>query len=69
MIAIFESVLQCYQASSVGYGLIIQEIVKVAVALVLILGFKQIISWRNIRFSCFLLRSSILLYLSFVGLL
>ncbi len=42
MVAVFESVLQATKPHTTGYGFIIQEIVKVAVALVLILGFKQI---------------------------
>ena len=42
MVAIFESVLQATKPQAVGYGFIIQEIAKVVVALILILGFKQI---------------------------
>ena len=41
-ITIFESILQCIKPQFVGYGLMIEEIVKVSVALVLILGFKQL---------------------------
>ena len=41
MVAIFESVLQATKPQAVGYGFIIEEIVKVIVALILILGFKQ----------------------------
>ena len=42
MVAVFEAVLQATKPQSTGYGFIIQEIVKVAVALVIILVFKQI---------------------------
>ena len=42
MITIFESVLQSVRPQAVGYGLLIEEIVKVTIALVLILGFKQL---------------------------
>jgi len=42
MITIFESVLQSVRPQAVGYGLMIEEIVKVTIALVLILGFKQL---------------------------
>ncbi len=42
MVTVFESVLQATKPQAVGYGFIIQEIVKVVVALILILGFKQI---------------------------
>jgi O-antigen/teichoic acid export membrane protein len=41
-ITIFESILQCVKPQFVGYGLMIEEIVKVTIALVLILGFKQL---------------------------
>ncbi len=42
LLAIFESILQATKPQAVGYGFIIQEIVKVLVALVLILVLKQI---------------------------
>ncbi len=42
MITIFESVLQSVRPQALGYGLMIEEIVKVTVALVLILGFRQL---------------------------
>ena len=42
MVVIFEAVLQATRPHATGYGFIIQEIVKVAIALVLILVFKQI---------------------------
>ena len=42
MVAIFESILQAKKPQAVGYGFIIQEVVKVVVALVLILGLRQI---------------------------
>ncbi len=42
MVIIFESILQATEPQATGYGFIIQEIVKVAVALVVILVFKQI---------------------------
>jgi O-antigen/teichoic acid export membrane protein len=42
MVAVFESALQAIKPQTVGYGFIIQEIVKVVVALILILGLKQI---------------------------
>ena len=42
MVAIFESVLQATKPQAVGYGFIIQEIAKVIVALILIIGFKLI---------------------------
>jgi len=42
MITIFESILQSARPQAVGYGLMIEEIVKVTVALVLILGFRQL---------------------------
>ncbi len=42
LITIFESVLQCVKPQFVGYGLMIEEIVKVAIALVLILVFNQL---------------------------
>jgi O-antigen/teichoic acid export membrane protein len=41
-ITIFESILQCVKPQFVGYGLIVEESVKVIIALVLILGFKQL---------------------------
>lgn len=42
MITVFESALQAVKPQAVGYGLLIEEIVKVSLALVLILGFKQL---------------------------
>lgn len=42
MVAIFESVLQAVKPQATGFGFIIQEIVKVIVAVILILGFHQI---------------------------
>ncbi len=42
MVSIFESLLQATKPQATGYGFIIQEIVKVGVALVLILGFGEI---------------------------
>lgn len=42
MITTFEAVLQPKKPQTLGYGLLIEEIVKVGIALVLILGFKQL---------------------------
>jgi O-antigen/teichoic acid export membrane protein len=42
MITVFEGILQATKPHSTGYGFIIQEIVKVAVALLVILVFKQV---------------------------
>jgi O-antigen/teichoic acid export membrane protein len=42
MINVFESILQSIKPQALGYGFLIEEIVKVGVALVLILGFKQL---------------------------
>ena len=42
MINVFESILQSMKPQAVGYGLMIEEIVKVSVALVLIMGFHQL---------------------------
>ncbi len=42
MIVIFENTLQAVKPQAVGYGLMIEEIVKVSIALVLILAFKQL---------------------------
>jgi hypothetical protein len=42
MVLIFESILQATKPQAIGYGFIIQEIVKVVVGLVVILVFKQI---------------------------
>ncbi len=42
LVTIFEAVLQAVKPHTTGYGFIIQEIVKVAVALIFILGFGQI---------------------------
>ena len=42
LINIFEAALTATKPHATGYGFIIQEIVKVVVALVLILGFKQV---------------------------
>ena len=42
MITVFEAVLQPKRPQTLGYGLLIEEVVKVSVALVLILGFHQL---------------------------
>jgi O-antigen/teichoic acid export membrane protein len=42
MITVFESILQSIKPQTLGYGFLIEEVVKVSVALVLILGFKQL---------------------------
>ena len=42
MITVFENILQAVKPQAVGYGLLIEEIVKVAIALVLILALKQL---------------------------
>jgi len=42
MIGVFESVLQSSKPQGVGYGLMIEEIVKVSVAAVFIIGFGQL---------------------------
>ncbi|HMK94427.1 MAG TPA: hypothetical protein VK536_03405 [Candidatus Limnocylindrales bacterium] len=42
MINVFEGILQSIQPQALGYGFLIEEVVKVGVALVLILGFKQL---------------------------
>jgi len=42
MITVFESILQSIKPQALGYGFLIEEVVKVGVALVLILGFKQL---------------------------
>jgi O-antigen/teichoic acid export membrane protein len=42
IVAVFEAILQATKPQVTGYGFIIQEIVKVTVALVIILVFKQI---------------------------
>ena len=42
MIVLFENSLQAVKPQAVGYGLMIEEIVKVSIALVLILVFKQL---------------------------
>lgn len=42
MITMFEAILQPIKPQALGYGLLIEELVKVGVALVLILGFKQL---------------------------
>ncbi len=42
MISIFESVLTSIKPQVIGYGFLIEEVVKVIVALVLILGFRQL---------------------------
>ena len=42
LVVVFEAVLQATKPQSTGYGFIIQEIVKVTVALIVILVFKQI---------------------------
>jgi O-antigen/teichoic acid export membrane protein len=42
MISIFEAILQSIKPQALGYGFLIEEVVKVGVALVLILGFRQL---------------------------
>ncbi|HKM60575.1 MAG TPA: hypothetical protein VJY36_06855 [Candidatus Bathyarchaeia archaeon] len=42
MITNFESILQSVRPQALGYGFLIEEIVKVSVAFVLIVGFKQL---------------------------
>jgi len=42
MITVFEAILQPKRPQTLGYGLLIEEIVKVSVALILILGFHQL---------------------------
>ena len=42
LIGVFEAALTAIKPHAAGYGFIIQEIVKVAVALIVILGFKQV---------------------------
>jgi hypothetical protein len=42
MITVFESILQSVKPQALGYGFLIEEVVKVSIALVLILGFKQL---------------------------
>ena len=42
MITVFENILQSIKPQTIGYGFLIEEVVKVGVALVLILGFKQL---------------------------
>jgi O-antigen/teichoic acid export membrane protein len=42
MIVVFEGALQAIEPHATGYGFIIQEVVKVAVALTIILGFGQV---------------------------
>ncbi|MGA2681593.1 MAG: hypothetical protein ABSF44_07320 [Candidatus Bathyarchaeia archaeon] len=42
MITVFEAILQPKKPQTLGYGLLIEEIVKVGVALILILGFRQL---------------------------
>jgi hypothetical protein len=42
MISVFENTLQSITPQALGYGFLIEEVVKVGVALVLILGFKQL---------------------------
>jgi O-antigen/teichoic acid export membrane protein len=42
MINVFEAILQSIKPQALGYGFLIEEVVKVAIALVLILGFKQL---------------------------
>jgi hypothetical protein len=42
MITVFEAILQPKRPQTLGYGLLIEEIVKVGVALILILGFHQL---------------------------
>ena len=69
MIVVFENVLQAVKPQAVGYGLMIEEIVKVSIALVLIIGFKQLFLGAILRLDCFLRCSSTVLPLSFVWLL
>lgn len=42
MISVFEAILQSKKPQTLGFGLLIEELVKVGVALVLILGFRQL---------------------------
>jgi hypothetical protein len=42
MTTVFESILQSIKPQALGYGFLIEEVVKVSIALVLILGFKQL---------------------------
>ena len=42
MVAVFESVLRSIKPQAIGYGLLVEEVVKVAVALLLIVGFGQL---------------------------
>ena len=42
MVTIFESILTSVKPQAIGYGFLIEEIVKVTVAVVLILGFRQL---------------------------
>ena len=42
MVSIFESVLRSMRPQLIGYGLLIEEVVKVAIAVTLIMGFRQL---------------------------
>jgi hypothetical protein len=42
LVTVFESVLRSMKPQVIGYGLLIEEVVKVAVALVLVIGFNQL---------------------------
>ena len=42
MVTIFESILTSMKPQAIGYGFLIEEVVKVTVALVLILGLRQL---------------------------
>lgn len=42
MVTVFEGVLRSMKPQVIGYGLLIEEVIKVAVALVLIIGFNQL---------------------------
>ena len=55
MITVFESMLRSIRPQVIGYGLLIEEVVKVAVALVVIVGLKQVFLGAILAlvFSCF----------------
>jgi O-antigen/teichoic acid export membrane protein len=55
MITVFEGILQSIKPQALGYGFLIEEVVKVSVALVLILGFKQLFvgAMSALILSCF----------------
>lgn len=42
MVAVFEGVLRSQRPQVIGYGLLIEEVVKVSIALVVIVGFSQL---------------------------